>query len=90
VKSHKSSTGWRSYWPRVLLVIPFFAVLWVPAYNRIEPSLDGIPFFYWYQLAWVLLGAAIVFAVYLIETRLTGAGDNPQPDSNGGSRGDVL
>ena len=35
-------------------------MLWVPSYNRIEPELGGIPFFYWYQLGWILLGAAIV------------------------------
>jgi hypothetical protein len=89
VKSHKPSTGWRSYWPRLLLVIPFFAVLWVPFYNRIEPSLAGIPFFYWYQLAWVILGAAIVFAVYLIEKRFAGASNRPG-DLEAGPPGDVL
>jgi hypothetical protein len=43
----------------------------VPSYNRIEPELGGVPFFYWYQLAWVLLGAAIVLLVHAIETRIT-------------------
>ena len=38
-------------------------MLWVPSYNRLEPALGGIPFFYWYQLAWILLGAAIVLLV---------------------------
>ena len=46
-------------------------MLWVPFYNRVEPELGGIPFFYWYQLAWILLGAAIVLLVHLIETRIT-------------------
>ncbi len=86
----KTNAGWRRYWPRLLLVVPFLGVLWVPAYNRIEPTFAGIPFFYWYQLAWVLLGAVIVFAVYLIETRLTGASDKPDLGSSGGSPGDVL
>ena len=27
----------------------------------------GIPFFYWYQLVWVILGAAIIGFVYLVE-----------------------
>jgi len=65
-------TGWIRYWPRLLFAIPLTAILWVPSYNRIEPSLGGIPFFYWYQLAWILLGAAIVFVVYTIETRIPG------------------
>ena len=43
----------RWHWSRILLLIPFVAVLWVPFYNRAEPSLAGFPFFYWYQLLWV-------------------------------------
>ncbi len=59
------------YWPRLLFLIPFIAMLWVPSYNRIEPELGGIPFFYWYQLGWILLGAAIVLLVHVIDTRIT-------------------
>jgi len=59
------------YWPRLLFLIPFIAVLWVPFYNAVEPQLGGVPLFYWYQLAWILLGAAVVLLVHLIETRLT-------------------
>ena len=29
--------------------------------------LAGIPFFYWYQLGWVILGAVIIAFVYLLE-----------------------
>jgi hypothetical protein len=32
-----------------------------------------VPFFYWYQLAWILIGAVLVLGVYLIETRITHA-----------------
>ena len=64
--------GWkRRYVPRLLLIIPFLAMLWVPSYNRIEPALGGIPFFYWYQLGWVLIGAILVLVVYLIEKQIT-------------------
>ena len=59
------------YWPRLLFVIPLIAVFWVPSYNRIEPTLAGIPFFYWYQLALILVGALLVLIVYIIESRLT-------------------
>jgi Protein of unknown function (DUF3311) len=54
-------------WARLLLLIPFIAVLWVPLYNRMEPAWIGIPFFYWYQLLWVILGAAIIAIVYRLE-----------------------
>jgi hypothetical protein len=55
------------YLPRCLLLIPFAALIWVPSYNRLEPTLAGVPFFYWYQLAWILIGAALVAVVYLME-----------------------
>src|SRR6202008_607704 len=31
----------------LLLLLPFVALLWVPFYNSIEPTLLGFPFFYW-------------------------------------------
>lgn len=54
-------------WLRWLLILPFIAVLWVPFYNSIEPSLGGIPFFYWYQLLWVLISSALIYFIYLNE-----------------------
>jgi hypothetical protein len=81
--------GRRRYAARLLLIIPFVMALWVPSYNRIEPTLADIPFFYWYQLTWVLIGAVIVLAVYLIETRLTGVTARTALDQTG-TPGDVL
>jgi hypothetical protein len=66
------------------------AVLWVPFYNRTEPSLGGIPFFYWYQLALVLAGATVVLAVYLLETRLTKVTPRASASVDPGATGDVL
>ena len=57
---------WR-YWPRLLLLIPFALVMWVPFYNRVEPTLAGVPFFYWYQLVAILFGALVVMGVYVLE-----------------------
>ena len=57
----------RASWVRALLLIPFAATLAVPLYDRIEPTIGGVPFFYWYQLLWVVLAAAIVGVVFLIE-----------------------
>ena len=59
----------RWHWARVLLIIPFVAVLWVPFYNRTEPTLWGFPFFYWYQLLWIILSVLIIGLVYLLEHR---------------------
>ncbi len=53
-------------WVNLLLIVPFVAMLWVPFYNRVEPRLFGIPYFYLYQLAWVWIGAGITWIVYLV------------------------
>ena len=53
----------------LFLVIPFACLLWVPLYNRIEPTLFGIPFFYWYQMLWTILGAFCIVPVYFHEER---------------------
>jgi uncharacterized membrane protein len=56
--------------PRVLagvcLIIPFVALLWVNSYSRLTPRFIGIPFFYWYQLAWVPVAAALTYSAYLL------------------------
>jgi hypothetical protein len=56
-------TGWGSWW-YWLFVIQFVAVLWPPFYNKAEPSFIGMPFFYWYQLLWVILGGVLTATVY--------------------------
>jgi membrane protease YdiL (CAAX protease family) len=66
-----------------LLVIPWIAMIWVPSYNRVDPQLWGFPFFYWYQLLWVLIGAAITALVYFktkdIWKRGTGQREGGEP-----------
>ena len=59
-KKRKPSRNW---W-YLLLLVPFPATLWVPFYNSIEPACAGIPFFYWYQMLMVLIGAGITAIVY--------------------------
>lgn len=58
----QARSGW-SWW-YLLLVIQFVAVLWPPFYNSVEPSLGGIPFYYWYQMACVIGGAILTAIVY--------------------------
>jgi hypothetical protein len=53
----------------LLLLIPYAAMMWVPSYNHIEPELAGIPFFYWYQMLWIVLGAAVMLPIYFREER---------------------
>jgi hypothetical protein len=53
-----------SRWWYLLLVLPFAGLLYPPLYARDSPELFGFPFFYWYQLAWVPITAALTFIVY--------------------------
>jgi hypothetical protein len=48
----------------LLILIPAVINLSTPLYNRIEPQLFGIPFFYWFQTVWLALcsGFYLVFA----------------------------
>ncbi|MBV8248343.1 MAG: DUF3311 domain-containing protein [Comamonas sp.] len=54
-----------------LLLLPWIAMIYVPSYNRDEPRLWGFPFFYWYQMLWVLVSAVITALVYF-KTRSSG------------------
>ena len=48
----------------MLFIIQFAAVLWPAYYNKAEPSFIGMPFFYWYQLLWIILSAILTAIVY--------------------------
>ena len=48
---------------RLLLLLPIIGLLAVPLYDRLTPRLFGFPFFYWYQLAWVPVTAALTALV---------------------------
>jgi hypothetical protein len=54
----------KASWWYLLFVVQFAVILWPPLYNKAEPSVLGVPFFYWFQLAWVVVSAAITAVVY--------------------------
>lgn len=58
------SAGRRRIFWYILLLVPFIGALWVPFYNRIDPMLFGIPFFYWFQFVWIIVTALITAAAY--------------------------
>jgi hypothetical protein len=62
IARQKKRSGW-SWW-YLLFVIQFATVMWPAVYNKVEPSWIGIPFFYWYQLLCVLIGAVLTAVVY--------------------------
>jgi hypothetical protein len=53
------SRGWY-----VLLVVPMIGTLIPPIYNTKNPTLIGIPFFYWYLMLWVPITALCLLVVY--------------------------
>ena len=62
LRSDKHPLNW-------LLVLPLLATLIPPLYNRLQPELFGIPFFYWYQLAAISIGVLTTLIVYRVSTR---------------------
>jgi hypothetical protein len=53
--------------PRVwylLLVVPMIGTLIPPIYNTKDPTLIGIPFFYWYLMLWVPVTVVCMLIVY--------------------------
>jgi hypothetical protein len=73
-RPRRSSRHW--LW---LLLLPWIAMIWVPFYNRVEPQLWGFPFFYWYQLLWVLVSAVITALVYLMTRSARGPRQGKEP-----------
>jgi hypothetical protein len=55
----RASRGW--YW---LLLVPLVGVLIPTIYDNADPTLIGIPFFYWYQMAWIPLSVVCTAVVY--------------------------
>lgn len=60
--ARQSSLRW-SWW-NLLLLVPLLMLI-TPWFNSDEPRLFGLPFFYWYQFAWVPLGVLCVGIVYV-------------------------
>ncbi len=51
-------------WWYLLFVVQFLVILWPPLYNKLQPTLLGLPFFYWFQLLWVIVSAMFTGVVY--------------------------
>ena len=56
--------GWHwSYW---LLIAVCAVLFYVPFYNRVEPTLFGFPFFYWFQLGWIFVSMIVTAFAYFV------------------------
>jgi membrane protein implicated in regulation of membrane protease activity len=67
---------WRQVTAGVCLLAPGGALLWVPLYASGTPRVLGVPFFYWYQLAWVLLTPVFMTIAYVLLRRRPGGRDS--------------
>jgi Na+/melibiose symporter-like transporter len=64
-----NGNGHPSRWWYALLAFPLLGLLYPPLYATRDPELAGIPFFYWYQFAWVIVSAVLTLVVYLATRR---------------------
>ena len=56
-REDKSRWHWLLFVPIVLPLLP-------PLYNRVDPALFGIPFFYWCQLGFAFLASGVIAFVH--------------------------
>jgi len=64
--SQRGGRRW-AYW---LLLVPALLAMWPPLFNRLEPAVLGMPFFYWSQFALILL-AMLITAIVHVWTKST-------------------
>ena len=53
----------------VCVIVPFVAVLGVPIFDKDKPEVAGFPFFFWWQLLWVAVTAALMALAYFVVRR---------------------
>jgi uncharacterized protein DUF3311 len=53
----------------LFLVLPFFGLLPPWIYNTDAPRLFGIPFFYWYQVAWIPLTMLLLLSIGIADSK---------------------
>ena len=61
--ARRPSTG---LWALIIVILLPAVVLplWVPLYDKTDPTLFGFPFFFWFQFALILLSAVLTSLSY--------------------------
>ena len=60
----------------LLLLLPLLMLV-TPLFNRATPRIAGLPFFYWFQFLFVLVGVGCVWIVYLVTRNEPTVTDQP-------------
>ncbi|MBX8631258.1 MAG: DUF3311 domain-containing protein [Thermoplasmata archaeon] len=57
----------------ILLLIPFVVYFDLPYYDKVNPTLAGVPFYYWFQTLWLLLSAILfIIAAFILDSNSGG------------------
>lgn len=67
-------TGIRFRWVNLLLLVPLVSILPF-VFNRAEPTLAGLPFFYWFQLLVIPVGIVCTVVVHPTTRHVDEEGD---------------
>jgi Protein of unknown function (DUF3311) len=69
-----------------LLLAEVLVILIPSVYGRATPKLLGIPFFYWFQLAWIIVAMVVTGIAYLLVERADARGGRSAGGERGGAR----
>ena len=69
--SSSARTTSRGLWVLVVLLLAPAVVLplVVPLYDRTDPTLNGWPFYFWFQMALILLSGVLTVTAYVVSLR---------------------
>jgi len=71
----------------IAVLAPLVALMWVGSYAKAKPELFGFPFFYWYQLLWVVISAVLTYLAYVVVRRHDiDRGNERQAERDAGTR----
>ncbi len=66
--ARRPSTG---LWALIIVILLPAVVLplWVPLYDKTDPTLFGFPFFFWFQFALILMSAVLTSIAFVLSQR---------------------
>ena len=58
----------RGLWIAItVILLPAVVVpLWVPLYDKVDPRLNGWPFFFWFQMAMIVVATSLTVVAYAL------------------------